>query len=235
VSAAVHDTNVVLWDIDGTLLRSAGMGVRVFASAVERVTGSTWTPQWLDLGGRTDPDIALMMLGSMGIDDPRVTLATLDAVVAGYGAVTDELAALVTVLPGVHETIDALADRGALQTIVTGNLRAGADAKLVAAGLGQHLRLDLGAYGSDPHTARVDLVRLAIERVVATGVAVDPDRTWVIGDTPRDLECARAAGVRCALVRTGVRSDADPDLGSLGADLLLDDLTDPAPLLNAMA
>lgn len=224
---------VVLWDIDGTLLRSAGMGVRVFAAAAERVTGSAWTPQRLDLGGRTDPDIASTMLASMGYDDPLVLRAMLDAVVEGYGSVTAELTALVTVLPGVHDAIDRLAERGTLQTIVTGNLRAGADAKLAAAGLGRHLHLDLGGYGSDEHTVRADLVRHSLGRIAADRSAPDPDRVWVIGDTPRDLECARSAGVRCALVRTGVDSTAD--LHALGADVVLDDLTDLDALLAAMS
>jgi phosphoglycolate phosphatase-like HAD superfamily hydrolase len=115
---------------------------------------------------------------------------------------------------------------------VTGNVLPAATAKVTAAGVRHHLRMELGGYGSDEHEVRADLVRLAIERAMTAGHAVDPDRVWVIGDTPRDLECARAAGVRCALVGTGTHGL--DQLRGLGADLTLADLADAEPLIDAL-
>lgn len=223
---------VVLWDIDGTLLHTPGFGVRAFVDAIQRVTGMTWVPQGLDFGGRTDRDIAGRILASMGVTDAALVEPVLEALAAAYDDLAEELAVAVRVLPGVADSLTTLAGHGALQTLVTGNVLPAATAKVTAAGLGQHLRMELGGYGSDDHELRADLVRLAIERVMAAGHAVQPAQVWVVGDTPRDLECARASGVRCALVGTGTHGAAQ--LRDLGADLVLDDLADVQPLIDAL-
>jgi phosphoglycolate phosphatase-like HAD superfamily hydrolase len=220
----------MLWDIDGTLLRTPGIGVRAFVQAVERVTGVVWTPERLDFGGRTDPDIAARILESAGMTDPLLVPLVLDALVIAYEEIAADLHTAVRVLPGVAATLTQLDDRNAIQTVVTGNLREPAAAKIAAAGLGHHLRLDVGGYGTD-HVERAELVRLALARVAAAGAEFRPADVWVVGDTPRDLACARANGVRCALVATGTyRMD---ELDNIGADLVLNDLSDPLPLLDA--
>ncbi len=224
---------VVLWDIDGTLMRSSGIGARAFIAAVEEVTGRTWTPERLDFGGRTDPDIATLLLGAVGVDDVSLVPAVLEALVRGYAALDADLLATVKVMPGVVAALDALALPGAVQTVVTGNIEVVARQKLAAARLVERLRLECGAYGSDEHTDRAALVELAITRVTATGAAVDRERVWVIGDTPRDLVAARAAGVRCLLVGTGAH--AYDDLSGSDADLVLPDLAELAVVLEAMA
>jgi phosphoglycolate phosphatase-like HAD superfamily hydrolase len=223
---------VVLWDIDGTLLHTPGFGVRAFVRAIERVTGAAWVPERLDFGGRTDRDIAARILDSMGLIDTELITPVLAALVEVYAELADELAAAVRVLPGVANALPSFAAHGAVQTLVTGNVLPAATAKVTAAGLASHLRIDLGGYGSDAHEQRADLVRLAIDRVAAAGHHVDPERVWVIGDTPRDLECARASGVRCALVGTGTHPAAQ--LRELGADLVLDDLVDLQALVEAL-
>jgi phosphoglycolate phosphatase-like HAD superfamily hydrolase len=93
------------------------------------------------------------------------------------------------------------------------------------------LRHELGGYGSD-HVDRPELVRLALERVAAAGHDVVADRVWVIGDTPRDHACAVANGVRSMLVATG--SYAVDELTGLGADIVVDDLTDLATVVGAI-
>jgi phosphoglycolate phosphatase len=220
----------MLWDIDGTLLRTPGIGVRAFAQAVERVTGVVWTSERLDLGGRTDPDIAARILESAGLTDPLLVPLVLEALVTVYEEIAADLHTAVRVLPGVAAVLAELDVRSAIQTVVTGNLREPAAAKISAAGLGHHLRLDLGGYGTD-HVERAELVRLALARVAAAGADFEPADVWVVGDTPRDLACARANGVRCALVATGTYGI--DELDSIGADLVLNDLSDPWPLLEA--
>ena len=224
-------TTVVLWDIDGTLLRTPGIGVRAFVLAVERVTGVVWTPERLDFGGRTDPDIAARILESAGLTDPLLVPQVLAALVIAYEEIGADLQTAVRVLPGVVRVLAEFDDRNAIQTVVTGNLRESAAAKIAAAGLGHRLRLELGGYGTD-HVERAELVRLALARVAAAGSDFRPADVWVIGDTPRDLACARANGVRCALVATGTYSiDV---LDNIGADLVLADLSDPLSLLDAV-
>jgi phosphoglycolate phosphatase len=232
VSAAAPPL-VVLWDIDGTLMRSSGVGVRAFVSAIEEVTGRRWTPERLDFGGRTDPDIAALLLAAVGVDDPAVVPAVLDALVRRYAALDADLHAAATVMPGVVAAIDALAVPGAVQTVVTGNLEPVARQKLAAAGLADRLQLDLGAYGSDVHTDRAALVELAVTRVTTAGTGVDRERIWVVGDTPRDLVAARAAGVRCLLVGTGAH--LYEDLAGSDADAVLPDLGELALVLGALA
>ena len=222
---------VVLWDIDGTLLRTPGIGVRAFVGAVERSTGVVWTPQRLDFGGRTDPDIAARILESAGLDDPALVPAVLAALADVYIELDGDLRDATVVMPGVDALLATLAGLGALQTVVTGNIAPAAAAKVSAARLEAHLRLEWGAFGSDHHE-RVELVRLGVDRVAAAGHHVDLDSVWVVGDTPRDLAAARANSVRCALVATGTYGY--DELNELGADLVVADLGDPTALLDAM-
>ena len=197
---------VVLWDIDGTLMRSSGVGVRAFVTAIEEVTGRRWTPERLDFGGRTDPDIAALLLAAVGVEDPAAVPAVLDAAGArvrrprrrsprdGEGHARRR---------GRPRRPRSPVAPGTVQTVVTGNLEPVARQKLAAARLADRLRLDVGAYGSDDHADRAALVELAVTRVTTAGTIVDRERVWVVGDTPRDLVAARAAGVRCLLVGTG--------------------------------
>ena len=139
-------------------------------------------------------------------------------------------------MPGVVTALDALAAHaapGTVQTVVTGNLEPVARQKLAAARLADRLRLDVGAYGSDDHTDRAALVELAVARVTTAGTTVDRERVWVVGDTPRDLAAARAAGVRCLLVGTGAHRYED--LAGSDADAVLPDLGELALVLEALA
>ena len=223
---------MVLWDIDGTLMRSPGIGVRAFVRAVERVTGVAWTPQRLDFGGRTDPDIAARILESAGFDEPALVPAVLEALAEAYVDLDGDLRAAVTVLPGVAVMLRTLDRERVVQTVVTGNIAPVARAKISAGGLEAHLRLEWGAFGSDHHE-RSELVKLAIERVGAAGHDIRRDTIWVVGDTPRDLAAAQANSVRCALVCTG--TFGFDELCELGADLVVADLSDPTSLSDAMA
>ena len=221
----------MLWDIDGTLMRSPGIGVRAFVRAVESVTGVVWTPQRLDFGGRTDPDIAARMLDAAGVDDLSLVPAVLARLADAYEEMADELRAAVVVLPGVEATLHNLRIRGAVQTVVTGNIRPAAVAKIAAAGLDAHLRMDVGAYGSDHHD-RSELVALAIQRLEAVDGVVHRDAVIVVGDTPRDLAAARANGIRCVLVATGTYGI--DELRALDADLVVADLSEPDALSDAL-
>jgi phosphoglycolate phosphatase len=210
----------VLWDLDGTLLRATGTGVRCFRSALATVCGVEWPTARIDFGGRTDPEIAGLLLEASGADAARAAdlLAHVESM---YAELEDEFRAATSILPAVEEVLVRLAGTGTVQTVVTGNIEPVARRKVDAIGMARHLRLDLGAYGSDHHD-RPALVALARQRLAAAGHDVAPDRTWVVGDTPRDLACARANGVRCALVATGTY--AREVLDGLGADLVVDDL-----------
>ena len=222
----------VLWDIDGTLLRAVGSGLRTFTRALDVVTGLPYPTTPIDMGGRTDPEIAQLILAALGIDDTDVHTNVLAAMEAAWEELEHEFRPLVVVKPGIVEALEQLEARRAVQTLVTGNLRSIARRKVAAAGLESHLRFELGGYGSDHHL-RAELVRLCRERLHGEGHVVAAERTWVIGDTPRDLRCARDNGVRCILVATGTHTI--DELTGIGADAVFEDLADTAALLKVMS
>lgn len=230
----------MLWDVDGTLIHAGSAGRDVFEAAVGHVLGEAIPPDVLPkvvMSGKTDPQIAAEVLVLAGVASADLdhhlppVLARLQAEAAAAEA---RIRSEGRVLPGVEALLKRLAaDPGVVQTVLTGNLEANAALKLAAFGLDRWIDLEVGAFGSD-HADRRALVPIALERVgQRRGRTFTPDRTWVIGDTPRDLDCARAAGARCLLVATG-RFRAG-DLHGLGADAVVDDLTDTERVVSLLA
>jgi phosphoglycolate phosphatase len=227
-------TTAILWDIDGTLLKASGAGVRAFVQALGTVTGLEFPTGDLDMGGRTDPEIARRILHFAQAEGDHDDLAEklLIEVAAIYLANELEFAQRTQALPGVIEALIAFNGLGMVQTVVTGNIESIARMKMAAARVDEHLRLDVGGYGSDHHI-RSELVHTASRRIAQALGRIEPDRIWVVGDTPRDLECARAAGVRCLLVATG--TNEFDKLAALGADAVFADLSDLDRLLAVIA
>ena len=219
---------LVLWDIDGTLLRGGGVARDIFDVAVTAVIGRHPGDHRIRMGGKTDPQIALEILAYAALEDAEAT-EHLPAVLAelerGLEAAADELREHGHVLPGVPEVLRALdADPDVRCTVLTGNTEANAAVKLAAFELTRWLDLEIGAFGSDDRD-RTALVPIALERARRLrGLQIDPEDAWVVGDTPRDLACARAGGVRCALVATG-HASLD-ELRATDADAVLEDLSD---------
>jgi len=219
---------IVLWDIDGTLLRGGGVARDVFDVAVTAVLGRHPGDHRIRMGGKTDPQIALEILAHAALEEAEAT-EHLPAVLAelerGLEAAADELREHGHVLPGVPEVLRALdADPTVRSTVLTGNTEANAAVKLAAFELTPWLDLEIGAFGSDDRD-RTALVPIALERARRLrGLRVDPQEVWVVGDTPRDLACARAGGVRCALVATG--HAPLEELRATDADAVLEDLAD---------
>jgi phosphoglycolate phosphatase-like HAD superfamily hydrolase len=226
-------SRLVLWDVDGTLVRCGEVGRRAIERAARRALDHRvdWTEDSVPkvrMGGGTDPGILLELLAHGGVEGAEseelldLALRHLEDEVAA-AARTIEVEGIV--LPGAGEVVDRLnREPGVVQSVLTGNIRSGAVVKLGALGLDDRLDLEIGAYGSD-HADRNRLVPLAVERAEAKhGLRFEPGEVWVVGDTPRDFECARAGGVRCLLVATG--GHPLEELEQLGADVVLPDLTD---------
>jgi len=212
----------LLFDVDGTLLRVTGGVSRAAAHAVSTVTGQPLSTEGVSFSGRTDPNIFRDVLRASGVAEPD---AVLDDVLAAYAeAARDTIRpADVEVLPGVRSLLAALAERDdVVLGLLTGNVEPVAYHKLRSADLAAPF--SVGAFGSD-HGDRAALPALAIRRLEdASGHPLSSERAVVIGDTPRDVACARAAGSRVVAVCTGRngRSDLQPH----GPDLLFDDLRD---------
>jgi len=185
---------------------------REHAEAVRAAIREVWgirnpAAAHVDVAGRTDLDIVRQILMRNGVDAQRIDdglAAFRDAASAAYAQIVpDDLAEHVA--PGVLEALTMLSVRDeTLLSLVTGNLEPIARMKLHAAGLGRFFGRGQGAFGSD-HEDRAALPTIARVRAARrNGGRPWPRRqTVVIGDTPRDIACARADGVRCIAIATG--------------------------------
>ena len=173
------------------------------------------------MAGRTDHQIATEMLGGERAGG-RVPLL-LDELAAALDRRKEQIRAEGCTYPGVPETLAALAGRdGLAQSLLTGNVELNAAVKVGAFGLERWLDFELGAYGSDPHEERSDLVAVARERAERKlGERIEP---VLVGDTPLDVRAARDAGARAIAVATGFSSLEE--LEAAGPAELLTDLSD---------
>jgi phosphoglycolate phosphatase len=195
---------VVLFDIDGTLISTRGGGRRSMEAALTEHVGTPGPPDHR-YDGKTDRQIAREAMQRSGIAD-AVIEAKLDAVVATYLEGLHALLrdpAYIEVNRGIHAVLDALEARtDVLLGLLTGNVLAGAEAKIRAAALGFE-RFRVGAYGCD-HEHRAELPAIAQQRAAALLQRPVPgDALVIIGDTPNDLTCGAAVGARAIGVATG--------------------------------
>ncbi len=223
---------LVLWDVDYTLVDSDGLGTRLYEATFSEMFGRDLTAV-APKAGRTDRAIAADTLAMAGIAEPRERVDDFLAVLARRVAAIDGGAPPgVRALPGAVAAIAALASAGARQSVLTGNIRPLAALKLGLAGLGEHLDLDVGAYG-DVHEVRAELVPVARKGArAAYGTDFAGPSTVLIGDTPLDVAAALAAGARAVGVATG--SFPAAQLTAAGAHAVLPDLTDTARVLAAV-
>ncbi|MFC5061461.1 HAD family hydrolase [Actinomycetospora atypica] len=224
----------VCWDIDGTLLRGGRAGYEVLRGAFLSVTGHE--PPEVAMGGMTDHLVAQAFRDGLprGAAGPLVargdeyTDAMIAAITEQWRGRDDELAATLTVLPGVRDAVARLAREPDVdQIVLTGNVRAGAELKLTVAGLHPGpFDLDDGVYGhlAGPRATLVHTARDRLERRHGRPVGL-----VVVGDTPRDVEAAHAAGAVAVGVATGSATVAD--LVASGAEHVVEDLSDPASLV----
>jgi phosphoglycolate phosphatase len=229
--------SVILWDIDGTLITGGPVTRRSFDLAIASAVGREPGEHGVSFGGKTDPEIALEILASLAVseDDARGRLpAVLEALEREMGVAVDQLRREGSILPGVRPLLERLHRKpGVLQTVLTGNVEANARLKVSAFGLDEFLDLEVGAYGSDDED-RTMFVPLALWKLQSLrGVEIRPWRVWVVGDTVRDLACARAGGARCLLVATG--TFGYEELLRLGADAVLPDLSDVDAAVRLLA
>jgi phosphoglycolate phosphatase-like HAD superfamily hydrolase len=221
--------HVFLFDIDGTLVSSGGAGKAAIEEALAEEFGVAVRGE-VPYSGRTDRAIARDLLHLHGLEDSpenrrRLVAAYLHRLPASLSRHTGR------VLPGIAALLEHLSERDETAVgLLTGNLREGARLKLGHFGLHHHF--GFGGYG-DEHLDRDEVAReaLAATRAHLNG-QVCLERTWVIGDTPLDVRCARAIGVRVAAVATGWHTLAE--LEAAKPDLLLGDLSDAAPLLDRL-
>ena len=194
------DVELVLFDIDGTIMNAAGAGSAAFRDAAESCFGGQ-SPE-LDLAGTTDLAILAHIATHFGVE---MTPELLETFFARYHSALEKNLSSSHypshVLPAVEESIALFRSRGAHLGVLTGNSRPGASIKLRFSAVEHHF--GFGAYG-DEHAERNDLGPLALARAEAHAQRrFAPESVLIIGDTPRDIACARAIGARCVAVATG--------------------------------
>jgi phosphoglycolate phosphatase-like HAD superfamily hydrolase len=213
---------LLLFDIDGTLLlKATAAHVAAVHEALREVYGIT-DPRGakVEAAGRTDIAIArdiclLSDVSAERFDDGRDDFRA--ACVAAYARLCpDDLSEYVA--PGVTDVLEALSARdGVRLALLTGNLEPVARLKLARAGLGDYFEPGVGGFGSD-HEDRTELPAIARARAGD----YPREQTVIIGDTPRDIACARADGLRCIAVATGPFTAAE----LADADVVLDSAHD---------
>jgi phosphoglycolate phosphatase-like HAD superfamily hydrolase len=227
------DVRLVLFDIDGTLISARGVGRQALARALRAVYGTEGGLDTYDTRGKTDPRIVVDVLGEAGLDEAAIQ-GGLQACFAAYVRELDALIGPgdgVRVLPGMGAVVRELSRRAdTVVGLLTGNIAAGAELKLRPTGLWPRFRV--GAFGSD-HIDRRRLPAVARARLrEQLGHELPFERVTIIGDTPHDIDCARACGALAVAVATGLYGRQE--LAAHGPDLLFDDFADAETALAAL-
>lgn len=196
---------IVLFDIDGTLLRSGGVGRISMERALTTVFGSPGSAEY-HYDGKTDRQIVRDLMRREGFSDEEIDSQMVELLDTYVSGLERELASgnrSMLVLDGVRELLDALeAQQEVVLGLLTGNIQQGANAKLTAAGI-DPARFRVNAFGSD-HELRPELPAVARQRAQELlGREIAGNRVVVIGDTPADISCGEAIGARAIGVATG--------------------------------
>ncbi len=220
---------VLLFDIDGTLIRAGGAGSRAMSWTLAETFGVQGSTSGITFSGRTDLAITRDLFAKHGI---AFTQENIGEFYSGY---LNHLPAALEasdgeVLSGARECLELLSAHGRSRIgLLTGNMRTAAFLKLAHFGL-QHY-FDFGGYG-DETLDRDDVAAAAIDAANAHPSVPEITRIWTIGDTPHDIACARSQQISVVAVATG--SHGRDELARHNPDILLSDLSDPAQLLTAV-
>jgi phosphoglycolate phosphatase-like HAD superfamily hydrolase len=217
----------VLFDVDGTLISTGGAGARSWRYAFNELHGIPADIGKFSDAGMTDPTVArLTFTAAVGHEPSPRELATVMAAYLDRLPYEVEHSEKYRVLDGAEELLKRLSrEHGILLGITSGAVEAAAHIKLSRAGFNRYF--PFGGYGSDSGD-RVELTKRALERgAMLLGHPIDPGRTFVVGDTPKDLDAAHGAGCLALGVATGHYSRQE--LEEAGADVVLDTLRDPFP------
>ncbi|MGV1048581.1 MAG: HAD family hydrolase [Solirubrobacterales bacterium] len=217
----------VLFDIDGTLLKTGGAGAVAWQRAFRELHGVDADITEHTREGMTDPEIAEItfreVIGRDGSEAERA--AAITAYLGHLQEAVDESPGY-EVMPGIAQILPRLSEQGVLLGLVTGNIEAAARIKLSRGDLDRFFAF--GGYGSDSRD-RTELTRKGVERGgEALGSPLDLDATISVGDTPRDVTAGHGAGIKVVGVATGIYSVEQQR--AAGADWAIADVTAGFPL-----
>ncbi|HEX8493486.1 MAG TPA: HAD hydrolase-like protein [Pyrinomonadaceae bacterium] len=233
------DLRVILWDIDGTLVRSerAEAFKDYTIPVLEGVFGTAGRLREMRVSGMTDLQIVFEALRDEGFTPEQIRERVADLrerYMLEVERYTGNGRQLCYLLPGVRETLEALAQHPRYESaLLTGNIEPAARLKMELVGLSHFFTLP-GAFGDESHDRR-DLPALAQERINHhLGASLLPSQFIVIGDTPNDIACARHFGARAVAVGTGRTYGLDALL-PYKPDALLPDFSDTELVLRTLA
>jgi phosphoglycolate phosphatase len=223
--AALAKPVVVLFDVDETLVHTGGSGARSWKAAFDQLYGIPADIGQHSSAGETDPQVARATFAAvMGRSPSADELGRLYAHYLLHLAEDILTSAQYRVLPGAMQTLIALGDAGVMLGLVSGAMEGAARTKLIPADLNRFFIF--GAYGSDSPD-RSELTRLAIHKATFLHEELTSDQVYVVGDTPRDIESAKAAGAVSVGVASGHYSTSE--LEAVGGDLVLGSLEEGFP------
>jgi phosphoglycolate phosphatase-like HAD superfamily hydrolase len=222
---------LLLFDIDGTLLTSGGAGEGALKDAMRECFGVDEDMEGITLAGATDALIARLLLEKHSI---AVTAANTTSLLDCYLRHLPQRMPSHNgrLLPGIVELLERLKTRPEFTlALLTGNLRRGAEIKLTHYGVWDYF--EFGAFADDHHD-RNELGRFARARALDRhDIAFPPENIYVIGDTPRDIECGRAIGAKTVAIATG--NYAASVLQEHAPDFLFADLSDTDGVIAALS
>lgn len=221
---------LLLFDIDGTLIRSAGAGRRALNRAFQQVYGVENGFDEVDMMGRTDPLILAEVLETYKLPRDEKQEARFQAVYFDY--LEEEMKVPhkdMRFCPGILQLLDGLKTcPDTILGLLTGNWRRGAYIKLRRFGIED--RFAFGAFADDA-PLRTDLVPIAVERCwLKKRVRVPAEDVYVIGDTPHDVMCAKPHGASTIAVATGIHSLSE--LEASDPDYFFENFEDTKAVLN---
>ena len=224
---------LLLFDIDGTLIRSNGAGRLALKLTLEEVFGTAGPIDDYHMSGKTDARIITDLMQAAHIKPEKVQ-ANLQTVYERMAAKAERVYGECGVMPclGVTELLAAINQRDEfLLGLLTGNARQTAPLKLAAGGI-VNTQFRVGAYGSD-HMDRNQLPAIAMSQATElTGYSFDGKNTIIIGDTPADILCARAGQATAVAVATGWH--AVHTLAQYQPDHLLENLGDTTAVVKIL-
>lgn len=228
-------SKLVLFDIDGTILLTAGAGRRAIVAAIREDVGHTTGLREVRFDGKTDPQIVAEMLEAAGQPGPHPSERVKTLCSRYVDLLEHELqqaTSRTSVMPGVISLLDRLeAEDGVVLGLLTGNVAEGAALKLRSAGLDPN-RFRVGAYGSDA-AHRPELAPIAARRAQPYfGRIPSGSEVVIIGDTPADIACGSCIDARAIGVATGAYSVAD--LAACGPHAVFENLSDTERVLGAI-
>jgi len=219
---------LLLFDIDGTLIRSGSGGINRFTGAIKNVHDIA-VEITKNYQGSTDRLIMTDLLQDKGWSDSQIQ-SSMPKLLAEINHIhkTEFKASDVQLFPGIVKLLKTLNEKDVEMGLITGNVIEVAIRKLEVAGIYSYFKV--GGFGDDPHKRRADLVSVAIAKA---GFENKMEDVFVIGDTPLDIKAASEAGVKNSVGVVNGYRDAQ-ELVDAGAKFVLEDFSDPDNVIELL-